>query len=78
VSADDQIDLHLEFASPDGVPEIAEALVDAGFPEVSVYVVVEATATGDDADLQLLHERVKALSPMIDAADSGRTHIGRT
>jgi hypothetical protein len=67
----------LEFASPDGVPQIAEALADAGFPDVSLYVVIEASATSDDADLQVLHDRVKALAPIIDAADSGRTRITR-
>lgn len=75
--ADNEIKLHFEFAEPDAVPQIAEALVDAGFPEVTVYVVVEATATSDDGDLQVLHDRVKRLSPMIDAARSGRTHIRR-
>jgi len=75
--ADNEIKLHFEFAEPDGAPQIAEALVEAGFPEVTIYVVLEATATSDDADLQVLHDRVKALSPMIDATGSGRTHIGR-
>jgi hypothetical protein len=59
--------------------KIAEALAEAGFPDVCLYVVVEARATGEDADLQLLHDRVKALSPMIEAAaGSGRrTHVTR-
>lgn len=43
--------------SPDGAPEIAAGLANAGFPDVKLYVVVEASATSEDADLQTLHDR---------------------
>jgi hypothetical protein len=74
--ADDLIELHFTFPSPDGAPEIAAALAHAGFPDVRLYVVVEATATSDDADLQMLHDRAKELAPMIDAANGGQvSHV---
>jgi len=38
------------------------------FPDVRLHVVVEATATAKDSDLQLLHDRVKELGAMIEAA----------
>jgi hypothetical protein len=78
MSDGDQIDLHLTFPSPDGAAEIAAALAHAGFSDVRLYVVVEATATSDDGDLQLLHDRVKELGPMIEAANGGQvSHITR-
>lgn len=72
----DQIDLHITFPSPDGAAEIAAALAEAGFPDMKLYVVVEASASSEDADLQVLQDRVKALAPMIDAANGGQvSHV---
>jgi hypothetical protein len=68
---DNEIAIRFRFPSPDGVPEIATALTYAGFPEVKLYLVVEASATSADTDLQQLHDRLKDLGPMIEAADGG-------
>ena len=76
MTADNEIHLHLSFPNPDGVPEIAAALAHAGFPDVRLSVVIEATANDQDADLQFLHDRVKELAPMIEAAHGGQiSHV---
>ena len=67
----DSIKLRLSFASPDDAYKIGNALMYAGFPEVVLYCVVEASADADSADLQLLHDRVKELGPLIDKAKPG-------
>jgi hypothetical protein len=73
--ARDSIDLRLTFPSPKAAIPIANALVAAGFPDVRLHVVVEATANAPDCDLQLLHDRVKELRPMIEAARGPDTKI---
>ncbi len=78
MSDGDQVDIHITFPSPDGVAEIATALTYAGFPDVKLYVVVEASATSEDTDLQVLHDRIKELGPMIEAAKGGQvSHVTR-
>src|SRR5690349_11589415 len=69
---DNTVSIRLTFPSPDGVAVIATGLAHAGFPDVKLYLVVEATATEDDADLRLLHDRVKELGPMIEQAHGGQ------
>jgi hypothetical protein len=74
-AADNSVAIRLRFPSPEGVPEIATALAHAGFPQVKLYLVVEAAATDEDTDLQQLHDRVKDLGPMIEAANAGSISI---
>jgi hypothetical protein len=74
----DQVDIHITFPSPDGAAEIATALARAGFPDVKLYVVVEATASSEDTDLTALQDRIKELGPMIEAAKGGQvSHMTR-
>jgi len=73
--SENEVSIRLVFPSPDGVPLIATGPAHAGFPDVSLYLVVEATATDQDTDLQVLHDRMKELGPMIQAAKAG--HVAR-
>jgi hypothetical protein len=68
MAEDNSIHLHLSFASPKEAVPIANALVAAGFPDVRMHVVLDAYATGTDEQLQQLHDRVKEIGPLIDAA----------
>jgi hypothetical protein len=72
---DNSVAIRFTFPSPDGVPEIATALAHAGFPKVKLYLVVEATATDADTDLQQLHDRMKDVGPLIEAANGGSISV---
>ncbi|MDX6516018.1 MAG: hypothetical protein QOH73_1684 [Gaiellaceae bacterium] len=68
MSDENSVDVRLTFDSPALAIPIADALVAAGFSEVTMHVVLDARATGTHEELQLVHDRFKALGPMIDAA----------
>jgi len=68
MSDDNSVHVQLTFDSPAQALPIADALVAAGFSDVSLHVVLDAHASGSDEELQLLHDRVKELGPMIEAA----------
>lgn len=58
---ENSIELRATFSSPDEAIPAANALVEAGFTDVRLFVVMEATVSGTSEELQRVHDRVKEI-----------------
>ena len=57
------IEIRAAFDSPEQAIPAADAMVEAGFKDVQLYVVLEASIRGNSDDLQRVHDRMKDLPP---------------